>query len=214
MIILVGGQKGGTGKSTLATNIAVCLAHEGSDTLLIDSDPQASATHWWERRQQSDEGLPLVNVAQRSGGNIYDSLMDMASRYEQTVIDAGGQDSREFRSALLACDILITPLRPSQADLETLVHVEEVLESIRALRQGEPAAYAVLNLAPTHYQVRETEQAEEYLSASAIGLCRSVIRDRKIFRDTSIMGRGVIEMPKNAGADEINALVEELYRGK
>ena len=55
MIILIGGEKGGTGKTTLSTNIAAKLALEGEDVLLVDTDKQGSASAWAATRDELED---------------------------------------------------------------------------------------------------------------------------------------------------------------
>ena len=54
MVILIGGEKGGTGKTTLATNLAALRAQSGKDVLLLDTDVQASASYWAQIRDERD----------------------------------------------------------------------------------------------------------------------------------------------------------------
>lgn len=216
MIVLVGGQKGGTGKSTLSTNLAVWLAHAGADVLLIDTDSQTTSTHWAERREeaiQEGEGLPRIGVVQRTGANIGASIKDLASRYSQVVIDAGGRDSYELRGALSVCDRLIAPLRPSQADLETVAAMDELLSLTRSLRpDGGPLAHAVISMAPTHYRITEAQEAAQYLNEyTGLKLISPAICDRKAYRDALISGRGVIELGNEQAREEIGKVAEAIY---
>ena len=134
MIICVGGQKGGTGKSTTAVHTAIALAAvcltawlagQKRDVLLIDANSaQGTASNWAERRSSYHADLPRVNCVEKSG-NIYDAVRDLAQRYDEVIIDSGGQDSKELRTALPTSHMLLTPTRPSQADIETLIYVAE-----------------------------------------------------------------------------------------
>ena len=88
MIVLIGGEKGGTGKSTIATNLAAYLAGRGADVILLDSDQQSTAARWVERRNQNHPHLPKVHCVQKAG-NLFETIRDLASRYQQVLIDAG-----------------------------------------------------------------------------------------------------------------------------
>src|SRR4051812_45099489 len=112
MLILFGGEKGGTGKSTLATNMAVYLAVRGEDVLLVDTDAQGSATDWAAMRADNPELAPVHCVGKT--GNITKSLLDLKARYSQIIVDAGGKDSRELRSAAAAVDKMYVPIKASQ----------------------------------------------------------------------------------------------------
>ena len=100
MILLLGGEKGGTGKSTIATNLAAWLAVHGGDVILVDTDVQRTAANWVDRRNLLNgvpallNGVPAVQCAERRG-NVFHTLRDLAKRYEQVIVDAGGRDSEE-----------------------------------------------------------------------------------------------------------------------
>ena len=98
MILLVGGEEGGSGKSCLAQNLAVYLKIvAGHDVLLLDADPQGTTMDWVQERNEN-EGLVSLSSVQASG-NIRKTLIDLAQRYQDIVIDAGGHDSEALRSA-------------------------------------------------------------------------------------------------------------------
>lgn len=210
MITLLGGQKGGTGKSTVATNIAALLATQGRDVLLIDANAaQGTASNWAARREEAD--LPKVACVEKSG-NIHSALRDLAGRYDEIVVDTGGQDSKEFRTALLAADLLITPIRPSQADAETLIYVGDLVERAREMH---PAlkAMILITAAPAHPAIKLVQETRELLGElGAFTLADSLIYNRKIYIDAMVTGAGVIEMdPRSKAAAEIASLAKEVY---
>ena len=96
-IILIGGEKGGTGKTTLAVNLAARRALQGRDVLVIDTDIQASASYWAQTRDETAV-TPRVACIQKFGKGLQTEVRDLATRYQDLVIDAGGRDSVELRS--------------------------------------------------------------------------------------------------------------------
>lgn len=213
MIILIAGEKGGSGKSTVATNVAAGLALTGRDVLLLDADPQRTSALWVERRE--DSGIPpRVHCAEKTG-DLKQSVADLASRYEDVVIDAGGRDSRELRSGLLVTQRVYIPMRPSQADLETSPHVDELVGLAKSMRvDAGPDAYILLTMAPTHHLVTETEQARQILQdLPNLSLASPVICERKVYRDALAEGKGVLEMHNAAAIAECRALLEDLHHG-
>lgn len=214
MIILIGAEKGGCGKTTIATNICVALAHQKRDVLLVDADKQSSGANWVAERRVRAPELPVVNCAQAFGSQLYGTIRDMASRYEDIVIDAGGRDSMELRTAMTVAEVMYSPLRASAVDLWTVEHVNELVGLAKAMN---PAlkAYALINMASNNTKVTETEDATDMLSGenfSNLILATSQLHDRKSYRDAMCQGRGVMEMSDPKATAEINALIEEIVR--
>jgi chromosome partitioning protein len=100
MIVAVLGEKGGTGKTTLATNLAGIRAAEGEgrDVLLIDADRQGSASYWAAKRSNRHPQLCAVQSVQKFGEGLMRTVRDMERRYDDLVIDDGAGDSREVES--------------------------------------------------------------------------------------------------------------------
>lgn len=209
MILLIGSQKGGCGKSTIAINIAAYLADAGKDVVLVDADRQQSSANWVKDRDETS--LNKVHCVQRYD-DVKTTLKDLYTRYEYIVVDVAGHDSKELRTAMLAADKIIVPFRPSQFDLDTLPHLTEVIEQAQSFNE-KLKAYGLLTLAPTHPTVSEVQQANEYLSdfPTFIAL-QSIIHDRKIYRDSISEGKGVIESNNLKARDEFNALMKEVLK--
>lgn len=209
MIVLIGGVKGGTGKSTLATNIAAHLAQRAT-VLLLDVDPQASSYNWVKRRYERYPNAPPIHSAQ-AFVNVYETVRELARHYQHIVIDAGGHNSNIARSAMLAAQSLYLPLRPAQADLETLPALREALEAIRP-HNPRLTARVLLSLASTNPMIRETHEARSQLiRANGLMLSTVTVRDRKVYRDAFQEGVGVTEMTSNKAIPEIQLLVRELF---
>ena len=211
MIVLIGSQKGGCGKSTTAVNLCASLADAGRDLILVDADRQGTASNWAsDRAEQTD--IPLVNCVQKYG-NISSTLKDLDGRYEYVIVDAAARDSRELRTGMVVADILVVPFRPSQPDLDTLVAVHKLVNQAGDLN-ADLSAYAVLTMASTNPLVNEVAEATEYLvDYPDIHLMETVIRDRKVYRDAVSEGLGVIEMSNAKAKDEISSFVKELLDG-
>ncbi len=208
MIILIGSQKGGCGKSTTAVNICAELAKRGNDVVLVDADRQCTAANWAMDRNNNPE-LPVVHCVQKYE-NIRDTLLDLDQRYGFVVVDAAGRDSRELRTGMTAANILVVPFRPSQPDLDTLPRMQEIITQARDLNST-LTVYGLLTMAPTNPVVHEADEAKEYLQDyPEIKLLQTILRDRKVYRDAMSDGLGVIEMDNPKATDEIQSLVEEI----
>ena len=208
MIILVGSQKGGCGKSTTSINICAQLANEGHDVVLVDADRQSTSAKWAGDRSEL-QSLPRVHCLQKYE-NIRDTLLDLDTRYDFVIVDAAGRDSRELRTGMTAAHIALVPFRPSNADLDTLPHLQEIITQAKDLNPG-LNVYAVLTMAPTNPMVSETKDSLEYLEDfPEIKVLDTIIRDRKVYRDSLSEGMGVIEMTNTKASVEIKSLVEEI----
>ena len=209
VILLLGGEKGGTGKSTLAVNLAVWLANRGRDVVVIDTDAQRTASHFVDRRNALPD-LPRVHCAEKRG-NVYDVVRDLSSRYEEVIVDAGGRDSEELRTALVATHCVYVPLKASQPDIETSVHMNQLVKLARGMN---PALVArmVISMGPTHPAIHEADDAQQILGElPEMSLSTVIVRDRKIYRDAMVEGRGVVEMGNEKAIREICALGLEIY---
>lgn len=210
MIILIGGEKGGTGKTTVATNLCACLATAERDVLLVDADRQGSA-RWWSDRRHETGGLPAVQCVQRYG-RLDGTVRDMASRFDDVVIDCGGQDSNELRSAMLVAEVMFVPVQASILDLVTLQHVTELIDSAQ-INNTSLRANVFLSRAPTNQSSEETAALKALAQAlpETMGVLKTVIHDRRAFRDAAKSGRGVLEWTDEKAVAEFSAFVSEIH---
>lgn len=215
MIILTGGQKGGTGKSTNATNLAAWFAREGADVLLVDGNStQGTARKWSERRSEFD-AIELKHIeCIDKAGNVSKALKDLQKRYDVIIVDTGGQDSKEFRTALLAADLLLAPVAPSLADIETLETVAEMVEQAKDFNE-DLMVKIVISQAHTNAKVTSTDDAREILKADFpdFKVLDTVIHTRNSYQEAMNAGAGVIELypPSNKARKEIEDLAQELF---
>lgn len=207
MIILLGSQKGGCGKSTTAVNLCAELARTGGDVVLVDADRQETAARWAQDRRAQQ--VPQIHLEQKHD-NIHDFLRSLNKNHDFVVVDAAGRDSRELRSAMTAAHVLLVPFRPSQPDLDTLPSLQKIITGAKDLNPG-LQVLGVLTMAPTNPAINESDEARAYLSDfPEILALRSVIRDRKVYRDAMSEGLGVVEMNNGKAKAEIQLLTQEI----
>ena len=208
MILLVGGEKGGSGKSCLAQNIAVYLQHRQKDVLLLDADPQGTTTDWAKEREEND-GLTNLPCVQASG-NIRQILKDLAKRYQVIVVDAGGQDSEALRSAMTVATHLLLPFRPKRRDLKTLVHVSQLVKLAKAVNP-EMLVRGVITQCPTlPSQTQRILDAKEACQSFGIEPLQSITCNRNVYDDADENGSSVLEVETDLKAkEEVESLVAE-----
>lgn len=212
MIILIGGEKGGTGKTTIATNLAAMRALAGRDVLLIDTDPQGSANYWAQSRDEENIA-PRVACVQKFGKGLPAEVKDLAHRYQDIIIDAGGRDSVELRSALVVTQKAYIPIQPSQFDIWTLNQMDELVEAAKAFNANVQAS-VIISRSSTNPSVHESDDTGKLLDDfSNLDLADVTIRDRIAYRKAAKDGLAVTELkPKDAKAvEEMEALYREVF---
>jgi chromosome partitioning protein len=208
MIILFGGRKGGPGKTTLATNIAVYLKNEmKKDVIIVDADHQSTATRWSQDRIENEfESIPTLQASE----NIKDNLQALDLKYDYVIVDTAGRDSREQRTAMLVADKFFIPVRPSQFDLDTIPEVMKIFKDAKDFNE-KLEGFIILSMCPTHPLVKERQEAMEYIKDyPELKLLNSYTCDRKVYRDVASMGQGVCESNNEKAKKEIIDLVNEV----
>lgn len=145
MIIVLGGIKGGSGKTTLATNLAVMRANH-TDVLLVDTDEQESATIFTTIRKRDNPELPQYTSIILRDDQVRRELSRMQEKYDDIIIDTGGRDTRSQRAGLSVADLLLLPFNPRSLDIWTIENVEHLLKEMWTINPDLKAA-SVLNRA-------------------------------------------------------------------
>jgi chromosome partitioning protein len=213
--ILVGGEKGGTGKSTVATNLAAMLKIAGYDTHLVDCDKQQTSVKFASRRAAKEIPPPLVATC-ITGDQLQIPIADLAEKYDVVVIDCGGQDSVELRSAMITpcVDLMIIPIQAGYFDLETLVNMDQLVRTSRIYNQN-LVAKCLINRAPTNKQVTVADEARDFIREELgnLGLFETVLHDRISYSYAVAKGECILEYEQRARRDgKASAEFLELYK--
>jgi chromosome partitioning protein len=208
VIVLVGSQKGGPGKSTVAMNLACEYARQGKDVVIVDADSQRSIARWHADREEQGR-TPAIACVEKLG-NLYSTLKDLDGRYEVVLVDVAGKDSKEMRTGMTAANKLLVTVRPSQLDLDTLDHMSEIIEQARDMNP-KLDAMGLLTQAPSNPNVTERTDAATYLADyPGIRPLETVIYERKAYRDVVGEGLGVVEWTNPKAKAEIQELAAEV----
>ena len=209
MIIALLNQKGGVGKTTLATHIAGELAMRGQSVILLDADPQGSALDWSQRR--AEQGLPrLFTAVGLPRETLHQEAPELTRRADHVVIDGPPRIAALARSALLAADRVLVPVQPSPYDVWASAEMVTLVREAQMFRPQLIAAFVVNRRVSTTIIGREARSA---LAEQALPTLRSDVHQRIVFADSVAAGRLARETaPGSAAAHEIAALTNELLR--
>ena len=188
-------QKGGTGKTTLAINLAVVAETEGRRAVLIDLDPQASAAGWGDHREEDSPVVAAVPAARLDGalGAARAHGADLA------VIDTAPHSEGSALAAARAADLALIPLRPAILDLRAVGTTADIC----TLAGGRAAV--VLNQTPPRGPV--PDQAAAALAERNLEVAPHRVGARVAFAHSLTTGRGVVEYePRGKAAAEIRQL--------
>lgn len=192
------GQKGGTGKTTVALGLAVAAYRAGKVVAVIDLDPQASAANWKDRRTEDN---PAVVSAQSSRlRQTISAAEEMGA--EIVVIDTAGRNDDSALNAARFADLVLIPTRTNIVELEALPAARDILRLA-----GNPPAFVVLNgIHPTAnrqaVEARELVQKTFELTCTPIHLCH-----RAAYADAMTTGRTPQELDEDGkAAAELDSL--------
>ncbi|MEM8944768.1 MAG: ParA family partition ATPase [Planctomycetota bacterium] len=206
-------QKGGVGKTTLAVNVADAMARRGKRTLLVDADPQGSATEWIaarDKRLEKSVSQVLFPAVGMSTDFIHRELPALTRDFDCVIIDGPPRVEKISASAMMASDLILVPVQPSAYDVWAVDEVIQMLELANSYRTEIPVqARVVINR-----RIKNTtlsKAVDDELAEFPLRVMPTSIYQRIVFAETATKGRSVIEAaPNEPAAKEIGNLVNEI----
>ena len=200
-VITVAQQKGGSGKTTLALNLACAAAADGLSVALIDTDSQGSLGQWFMRRRQM--GDPGLTFATASAWGVSYECEKMAADHDIVLVDTPPKIDADLRPALRGSALVVVPVASSHLDLWA---TEGVLDLAR--REGRPAVVVLNRTAGRARLMAEVRDALDGIDAPRTA---ASLGNRVAYAEATGQGRGVVEVPRaGKSRDEVRALWSEL----
>ena len=203
-IISILNQKGGSGKTTISTNLVKAFILDGIKTLLVDSDPQGSARDWRASSKEKDI-FPVIGLDRES----LDKDIFSITGYNIIIIDGAPQISKLSAAAIRCSDLVVIPVQPSPYDIwacEDLVNMVKARQEVTPLK---PKALFLLSrvLKNTRLEIGAKETLKHY----NIPILKSHTTQRVVYPTTANDGNSVFEASDQKAISEIKNIKNEIY---
>jgi chromosome partitioning protein len=209
-IIAVVNQKGGAGKTTVSMQLAGTLGRRGRKVLVIDADPQGTATRWAASAADEAPFPATISGLSAAGDKVHREAKKYVDDFEFIVIDCPpAADSPVPQSALLIADVGLVPVVPSPLDLWASVGIGKVIDGLRDLNEALKPLIVVNQCQP---QTAIAKEALEVLPQFGMPVLATRLHQRTAYRQAAVFGGTVHDLgPRAAPAiAEVDALTDEI----
>ncbi|HEY9772128.1 MAG TPA: ParA family partition ATPase [Coleofasciculaceae cyanobacterium] len=203
IIISVLNQKGGSGKTTISSNLAHAIAKDGHKVLLVDSDPQGSLRDWNEAN--GGELLPVVGFDRET---LPKDLKAVSDGYDFVVIDGAPQIAKMSAAAVKAANLVLIPVQPSPYDIWACADLVDIITARQEVTDGSPLAYFIISRA-----IKNTKLGNEIKGALLdyeLPIMKTFTTQKVAYPTTAAEGTTVFNEPGCSAAKEITAIKTEV----
>ena len=214
MIYSICNEKGGSGKTTLAINLATKL-NAKSKTLLIDLDPQKSINAFLSFR---DENKMPFDFKSSNNEELQSLITQALQNYTNIVIDTGGRDSKEMRSAMIHSDVCIIPTIPNGLDANVLEKMLDYLKEAKKIQKNLKGFVLISKANSNPFLQNKIKEFQDFLKSKNTKkdfcLLDSILYEREAYKESILQGKGITENSKNSkkAQEEFLQLFQELER--
>jgi chromosome partitioning protein len=199
-------QKGGVGKSTLCTELAVLATQLGEKVIILDLDPQGSSYDWRQRRG-GEVSPPVARAVPERLVNAMEAAAELDA-FTLALIDTAPHSDRGSLEAVTEASLVICPTRPSRLDLSAMRNTANLLD----VSEAKGKAIAVINAVPSAGSKKVFADATELVKGIGFTVAKNYVVDRVAYVRATDAGKAVTEMkPADSKAvKELNDLWNEL----
>jgi chromosome partitioning protein len=208
MKIAITSLKGGVGKTTISTNLAVCFAQRGYKVCIVDTDAeQESSISWSEQRQDNLVSVTVIRLGEKT---LIREVKLMEKNYDIILLD-GSPQLKELASATIAAsDFVIIPISPSAYDFWALENFLARFEQVRQMKEDKLEAYILLNKFNENQNIGKELNESLKTEFADIHKLKTTIGERVAYKETISLGIGVTEYKDKKAKEEIEQLVQEI----
>ena len=204
-IISILNPKGGSGKTTISTNLSRSLLERGFSVLIVDSDPQGSARDW----HSASDNNPLPLVAMDRANNLK-SLDSVSKAYDYVIIDGAAKLEDMLASAIKVSDVVLIPVQPSPYDIWATSDLVDFIKARQEVTDGKPKTSFIITR-----QIKNTKlgrEIKEALTEYALPIFECGIMQRQVYPQTASEGLTVFDSSNEEAKTEMNVLTDMLIQ--